>query len=203
MADYTYSLSADFSNGIDLNCLHKTIDDYGFATPFNGINLEGDGVSIMFTGSLSPADESDLDTIVSNHDPDNCVEESDIGYAIGAAGYASSENMSSTNSSNPVRKLRLSISDLPAGTYRIGWYYEWTSSSMSSDFRARVQLNDTIDLMYHSQEIKDTGTDQNIPQSGCAYQELSDGDHNIDLDYWHESYTAYIQRARLEIWRVA
>lgn len=203
MADYLYSLSGDFSNGVDLICLHKTINDYGFATPFDGINLDGDDVSVMFTGALGTGDQTDLDTIISNHDPDNCEEESDIGYAIGAAGYAVSESQSSTNSDSPVRKLRLSISELPAGSYRIGWYYEWASSSQSSDFRARVQLNDATDLMYHSQEIKDSGTDQNIPVCGCAYVDLTEGNHDIDLDYWHESNTAYIQRARLEIWRVA
>jgi hypothetical protein len=203
MADYDYSLSEDFSNGINLDCLHKSIEDYGFATPFNGINLEDDDVTIMFTGSLSPGDESDLDTIVSNHDPDNCEEESDVGNVIGAAGDAYSNSLSQTNSSTPIRKLRMSITDLPEGSYRIGWYYEWAQSSQSTDFRARVQLDDTTDLMYHSQEVKDSGTDQSVPVCGFAYVDLTEGDHVVDLDYWAEGNTSYIQNARLEIWRVA
>jgi hypothetical protein len=205
MANYVYSLSEDFSNGVKLDCLHKQIEEQGFATPFDGVNLEEDNVTVIFTGSLSPSDESELDTIISVHDPDvNCSEDSDIGYAIGAAGFAESLSESSTNSTNPIRKLRLSISDLPSGTYRIGWYYEWSNSSQSSDFRARVQLDDTTDLMYHSQEAQQSGTTQSQPACGFSYQELTEGDHNIDLDYWVEgNNTSYIQRARLEIWRVS
>jgi len=204
MAIYTYFISTDFSLGIDLNCLNDTIKNYGFSNNFDGVTAiyDDDEVNIEFVGSLSPSDEDDLDVIVSNHDPGNCVEESDVGNVIGAAGYAVSEAQSSTNSTTPIRKLRLAITELPIGTYRIGWYYEWASSSGSSDFRARIQLNDTDDLMYHSQEAKDSGTDQNIPVCGYAYKDLTEGSHNIDLDFWHERYTAYIQSARLEIWRV-
>jgi len=204
MTTYSYDLNADFLNGIDSYCLHKTIEDYGFSSILVGVNISYDDeeVNIKFDGSIESNEQNDLDTIIANHDPDNCEEESDIGNVIGAAGYAVSEVQSSTNSRSPIRKLRLAIVDLPEGTYRIGWYYEWASSSSSSDFRARIQLNDTTDLMYQSQEAKDPGTDQSMPLCGFSYQELESGDHNIDLDYWHESSTAYIQKARLEIWRV-
>lgn len=203
MADYVYSESSDFSNGLKLYCLHSEIDNYGFGTPFEGINKEEDVVTVKFTGSLSPSDQDDLDTIISNHDADECSEESDLGIVIGAAGDAESLSQSSTSSTSPVRKLRMTATISEEGRYRIGWYYEWASSSQSYDFRARVQLNDTDDLMYHSQEVQDSGTDQNIPVCGYAYVNLTAGDHNIDLDYWNERYTSYIQRARLEIWRVA
>jgi hypothetical protein len=201
MANYNYSLSGDFSNGINLLCLHKTIEAYGFPAPFNGINLESDVVTIMFTGALGTGDETDLNTIISNHNPDSCPEESDFGNVIGAAGDAESLSESSTNSSTPQRKLRMNITEIPEGRYRIGWYYEWAQSSQSTDFRARVQLNDTTDLMYHSQEAKDSGTDQSIPICGYAYVNLTEEDHTIDLDFWAEGNTSYIKNARLEIWR--
>ena len=74
---------------------------------------------------------------------------------------------------------------------------------MSNDFRGRVQLNDTSDLMSHSQELKDSGQDQSLLCNGFSYIDLDDGDHFIDLDYWSERGTAYIKNARLEIWRVS
>jgi hypothetical protein len=204
MADYIYSLSGDFSNGINLDCLHKQVEEFGFATPFDGVKLEDDIVSVIFKGSLSSSDQGDLGTIISNHNPSNCSEVSDIGYAIGAAGFAESLVESSTNSSNPIRKLRLSITDLPAGTYRIGWYYEWANSTTNKDFIARVQLDDTTDLMEHTQESQESGTTQSQPACGFAYQDISEGNHDIDLDYWSDgNSTSYIKRARLEIWRVS
>jgi hypothetical protein len=203
MANYNYSLSGDFSNGINLLCLHRTIEGFGFPNQFEGVTLETDNVYIMFIGNLSPSDESDLNIIISNHDPDSCPEESDFGNVIGAAGDAESLSESSTNSSTPQRKLRMNITEIPEGRYRIGWYYEWAQSSQSTDFRARVQLNDTTDLMYHSQEAKDSGTDQSMPICGYAYMNLTEGDHNIDLDFWAEGNTSYIKNVRLEIWRVS
>ena len=204
MTIYNYILSTDFSNGIDPSCLDKTIIEFNFSNQFNGItvNYDLDLVDIDFTGNLAPSDESDLNTIVSNHNPDTCEEESDVGTVIGVAGDAQSNDISSTTSKSPQRKLRMSISDLPEGRYRIGWYYEFAHSSSSQDFRARVQLDDSIDLMEHLQELKDAGTDQSNMGCGFSYQDLIAGDHTIDLDYWAENGTAYIKNAKLEIWRV-
>lgn len=205
MAVYEYNLISDFSNGINSICLHKSIESFGFTNRFNGITIEYEtsDIYIDFTGSLDTEDLSNLDTIIANHNPDNCDEESDVGNVIGVAGDVESLTQSSTNSSLPQRKLRMSIIEVPAGRYRIGWYYEWAQSSQSTDFRARVQLNDIIDLMYHSEESKEAGTDQSIPICGYVYQDLTEGSHNIDLDYWAENNTSYIKNARLEIWRSA
>jgi hypothetical protein len=209
MTIYTYDLTNDFPNGIDQLCLHHQVENHGFPNEFNGVHIyyDQDEVVIDFVGSLGQSDEDDLDTIIANHDPQNTVEceqiTTDVGEVIGAAGDVSSEDLSQTTSKNPVQKLRMNLTDIQAGRYRIGWYYEWSHSSTSRDFRARVQLNDSIDLMYHSQEIKDWGTDQSVPVCGFSYQDLDDGDHFIDLDFWAEGFTAYIQNAKLEIWRVS
>lgn len=202
MSDYIYSISEDLPNGFDTICLHNSIKDYGFSNVFKGLVMDGDTLKVIFSGSLSQSDKDDLDIIISSHDQDNCPEISDVGHAIGIAGDAESLDQSSTNSRNPIQKLRLNISGLISGRYRIGWYYEWSHSSSKYDFRARVQINDSINLMYHSQEAKDRGNDQSVPQCGYAYQNLDDEVYNIDLDYWSENNTSYIQNVRLEIWRV-
>jgi len=204
MAVYQYNLESDFSNGINLECFDKEVKDADFATPYNGTTViyDTDVVNVDFTGALSPADQSDLDSIVSSHDPDDCPI-ADFGTAEGGYGDAESLSQSSTNSENPVQKLTLQCNDCPAGRYRIGWYYQFAFSSISDDFRARIQVDNSTDLIYHSQELKDAGTDQSYIGCGFAYINLEEGNHFIDLDYWSEDGdTSYISNARLEIWRV-
>ena len=56
--------------------------------------------------------------------------------------------------------------------------------------------------MYHSQETKDSGIDQQIPASGFRYLDL-DGIHVFDLNYWEEgSSTSFIRNVRMEFWRI-
>jgi len=90
--------------------------------------------------------------------------------------------LSSTTSGSWQQKLRLTTDVLPQGKYRIGWSYEWRYSRTSSDFEARVQVNDTDTLMEQTQEPKDSQSDQSTPSSGFAYFE-GNGVLNIDLDY--------------------
>jgi len=111
--------------------------------------------------------------------------------------YASSEGQSSTTSASWQQKLRLTTPDVPAGTYIVKWSFEWRQSSTSRDFQARVQYDDTDDLMNMNEEPKD-GSNYN-PRSGFIVADLSAGVHTIDLDYSAESGsgTSYIRRARL------
>lgn len=204
MAIYEYSIVSDFSNGIDPSCLHVQIHDHGFTNPFIGLVINDDQVDVEFTGDLSVPDKEDLDTIIANHDPDTCQTESDIGFVIGGVGDVLSEGQSSTNSTTPQLKLRMTITDVPEGKYRIGWYYEYGGSNISSDFHGRVRIDDTTDIMEHRQEPKEAGDDQSSLACGFAYPDLTSGNHNIDIEYWSESASAtvYIKNARLEIWRV-
>jgi len=113
---------------------------------------------------------------------------------------------SSTTSTSYQQKLRLSTASIPAGKYRIGWRYSWSGSSSSLDFRAQIELDDTTQLMYHSQEPKDPGTDQSHQTCGFVYVTFnSSGSHTIDLDYRAENSSgrAYIRDTWIEIWRVS
>lgn len=202
MADYIYSIENTLTNGLNIICLDKTIREYGFEHEFNGVTNVDDIIKISFSSSLGTGEKIELDNLISIHDPNNCSQESDFGTIIGVAEDAESLSLSSTNSNVAQRKLRLNLNNLIEGRYRIGWYYEWYHSLMSADFRARVQINDSIDLMYHSQESKDSGNDQSTPVCGFGYYNFLQGNHSIDLDYWSESGTSYIKNVRIEIWRV-
>lgn len=114
----------------------------------------------------------------------------------------SSDGESSTTSGTFQQKLRITTASLPAGTYRIGFYYEWQKSGLT-DFASRVQVNDTTNCMEGFEEAPDAGNDQWFPRGGFYYYTGS-GVLNIDLDYHNGNQdTAYIRRARLEIWRVS
>lgn len=117
---------------------------------------------------------------------------------------AESNGLSSTNSTTYQNKLTLTTGSLPSGTYRVGWTYSWSHGSTGSDFEARIQLNNSTDLMNHAQEPKDAGTDQLHRHSGFEYITVS-GVNTIDLDFRTDNSgdTAYIQRVKLELWRIS
>ena len=114
-----------------------------------------------------------------------------------------------------LEKLKLTTPALPAGTYRIGWSFQWNHNSTSTDFLGRVQLDDTDDLAYYQAEPSDssytgtpfstTGTDQQMEMEGFSHKTLGAGVHTIDIDFATSvaGDESSIWNVRLEIWRVA
>lgn len=122
------------------------------------------------------------------------------------AHYAESEGESSYEGSSAwQQKVRLTTSSLPAGTYRVGWYYEWQHEAIANDFLARLRRDDTEDLFSQLQEPQDGGTDQWAPASGFKHIALAAGVHTFDLDYATNDNldASKIRRARIEFWRVS
>lgn len=108
--------------------------------------------------------------------------------------------------------LSLSTGSIPAGTYRIGWFYIWNSTSVSSDVEVRVQLDNTINVMLAVEEAVDAfgsgpgGTNQRFPRGGSWCGTLGPtGSHTFDLDFRQNdaSDDATILQAQLEFWRVS
>ena len=118
---------------------------------------------------------------------------------------SNSETLSTTTSTSWQQKLRLTTPSLTAGTYRVGWYYEWYYTSASSNFQAQVQIDDTTTIMSHVQEPQDAATSQSLIGSGFYIGAFTSGAHNIDLDYRSSSgfATAGIKNVRLEFWRIS
>lgn len=116
----------------------------------------------------------------------------------------SSDSEGSTTSTSYVQRLRLTTPSLDiAGKYRINWYCELRASSTSYDVKGRVQIADSTDLALINIEPQDGNSW--FPWSGFIYRTGLSGNYGVDLDYCSESSdgTAYIRRARLEIWRVS
>lgn len=121
-----------------------------------------------------------------------------------------SETTSTTTSTSYQQKVRLSVTGISAGTYRIGWYYEWNDASGEewytgavSSMYARVQVDDTTTLA--EKRMGTNSADYWGMDSGHYIGSLTSGNHNIDIDYRAEnaSYSAGIRRARIEFWRVS
>jgi hypothetical protein len=118
---------------------------------------------------------------------------------------AASEAESDTSSTSWVQKLRLTTPSIPAGTYRVGWNYEWQYESAANDALVQVEVDDTTVMMEMRQEPADAGTDQWNNKCGFGYVTLTAAAHTIDLDYQSANglYSTHIRRARLELWRVS
>jgi hypothetical protein len=116
---------------------------------------------------------------------------------------AASDGESTTTLDTYQQKVRLTTPSLSAGVYRIGWHNETRCSSVSADIYYRVQLDDTTDLCEVNNEIGDNTN--YLSGAGFAHVTLTAGVHTIDMDYRNETATntAYIRRARLELWKVS
>jgi hypothetical protein len=115
--------------------------------------------------------------------------------------YVESENESTTTSTSYQTKLTLTTSNLPSGTYRVGWYYELQEDDTSSSVFARVYDESTI---LAESEIEPQDDDNWYGQGGFCYRSIS-GIHNFYIKYRTDnSYEcAGIRKARLELWRVS
>ncbi len=175
---------ADGATGSGSNVIIKDEGGNVVNTPHDALNFVGDGVTVTDGGS-------GIATIT-------------IGGSVFGSEFTRAEALSetSTSSSSPQQKLRMTTGSLPSGTYRVGWSYSWWIDDTGKAGRYRLQMNDATQLMYHSQRNNEKVA-VNHPGSGFAYVTIS-GVNTFDLDYWSESdKDTYISDARLELWRVS
>jgi len=121
--------------------------------------------------------------------------------------YTSDEAESSTTSATPQQKLNLTTPSIEAGTYRIEWYYEFSSDDENNGVGVQAQIDNTTTIATAIEAIKKKYTAFTPPayymRSGFYEGALTAGIHTVDLDYWNTGgSTSYIRRARLSIWRV-
>lgn len=67
---YTYTISVDFTNGVDPGQLHSEINANGtIVTTLNQVEAVGDTCNINFVSALSGAEQTALDAVVAAHNP--------------------------------------------------------------------------------------------------------------------------------------
>lgn len=113
--------------------------------------------------------------------------------------YATSEGESSTTSSSYQQKLKMTTSNLSAGTYMI--QYSWEFDGDNEHGFSRVELNDTTEL---NVDRYDSSLIDYMMISGFAIEALS-GVNTIDIDFRANSGgdTMLIRRARIALWRIS
>jgi hypothetical protein len=80
-------------------------------------------------------------------------------------------------------KLRLTTASIPAGNYRISWFYNWYHTGGNSNFDGQVIVDSVTVIFTHFQEPQDTAITQRHVASGFRRVTLTAGVHNIDLNY--------------------
>lgn len=156
-------------------------DDYEEST----WDEDSETLYVQFTDALVAGDKTILDGIISG------LPTRPTGKIYGEV---SSDGQSSTTSSAFEQKLRLTTPSIPAGKYRIEWYFEIASNAGNVEVEAKVEADDTY-VFANPKAI-----DLLVPCGGFRYVDVEDGVHTIDLD-WRVSSgngTAYIRYARLE-----
>jgi len=165
------------------------------------------GIKIPPSSRTQEAEDTPFDNTSNDFDSDNvqdAIEEvANLHFVKYDYHYDEDESESSTTSLNYQQKLRLTTPSLPAGNYRISWYYEWKFSNGNFEFKHRVQVDDNTTL----KETKTTPRSRGDWHECSGFKSeisLTEGVHNIDMDYCTNKVnkTAYIRRARLEIWRI-
>lgn len=119
--------------------------------------------------------------------------------------YAVDDTETSTSSTTPVQKLRLTTGTLPIGTYKITWSLQQASGRASTIVHFQVQVDDTTTIV--TKDHSDFTVSQFTPFSGIGFITFdSASTHTIDLDHWTDASSgaaSSLKDARLEIIRVA
>lgn len=139
---------------------------------------------------------------------------STAGSALFGANYVSAfdATVRSSGSTGWNQGVRLSTGSIPAGTYRVGWDFNWNHDDKGSKFQAQVEQDDTTQIHFQEHRPVDdggsfgaTGTSEKYHASGCKYVTLAAGSYTFDLDFSTDTSgkTSSMWNARVEFWRVA
>ncbi len=202
-----YENDSPFAINVDTLNFEGNVDLIEDSTGYISVQILGEGLDVETNNTLISEDV----VVIDFSGNANVTEESSNNVKVEIPfGSEFQENIddseSTTTSTSFQQKLRMTTSSLTSAyKYRIGWYYESQHRNRTTDFRGRVQINDTTTITEHRIESKDAGTDQWESVSGFYYLTGQSGIINIDLDYCstNNANTSGIRRARLEIWRVS
>lgn len=164
---------------------------------------------------IEARDEDDNDFVILRGgtpvDPNDLATRAWVESITGVYGTQFHQNANLTPDTNATTTYAqfhtMSVSGLPAGKYRFGWFYMWRVSSASRQIKVRIQLDDSINLLNPNgtgQQVQEPKDSRNIQtDSGFAMVDLN-GDHDFDLDFgrFTAGGTTAMFMARFELWRV-
>lgn len=148
----------------------------------------------------------DEDEFTSNSATALATQQSIKAYADAEYVNTESSSESSTTDTAWQEKLNIDTVNTPSGIYRIGWSYEWAFSRTAmpgADFGIHLDWGTTVLFEVEVVPHDTYGNGLFELSSGFGFATLN-GNHKIALNYnaGGTSSTAYIRRARMEIWRL-
>jgi hypothetical protein len=92
---------------------------------------------------------------------------------------------------------------LEAGTYRIGWVFQYEASTASTVGEYRIEIDDITNVDQETLTVASAG--ERKTYSNFSFEALAAGAHTIDIDFRRQSGAGVftIDDAKLEIWRVS
>ena len=167
---FTFDIDDDFTNGINVQKLKNEI----FTDLSKSVHIRAIGgkIKLDFDVGLDAGEITTLNNTITSHDAETAPIK---GY------WANDNSVSSTTRTTYQQKLKLQTPYLEAGNYIINWSYNYKPSGREIDIR--VQLNDeiTINQLYWRPKINNS--EYIYANSGFSIQNLSEGIHEIDIDY--------------------
>lgn len=101
--------------------------------------------------------------------------------------------------------LSFTTGTLPAGTYRIGFWYQWTINTIMHNFESRLLVGG-VEVFTHVQEPADAQPAQRNIIAAFVYEVVaSSGTRSIVIEYRSAQLgnTAIVKAAAIEVWRVS
>jgi hypothetical protein len=117
--------------------------------------------------------------------------------------YAVASGVDTNNTIVYKETLSLTTSSIPAGKYRVGWYYQYRYNNGSTDFVCQVVVDSLSTVHEHVEEPKDQSDNQRSPTSGFVEINLLAGVHSIIMQFaGTDPVESQVFERRLEIWKV-
>ena len=131
----------------------------------------------------------------------------DLGGAFGQfPQYAENTTPADTTSAVFAEYLSMVTPVLPAGTYRLGWNFNFEASTAATIGEYRIQIDDSA--VIPDVDVETLGIASSFERkafSNRSHEVLLAGSHKIDIDFRRSGGvgTFTIDDAKLEIWRVS
>lgn len=180
--------------GGDLHVLHA------FSYADEAAREAATGLVVADVGKVAHQDDDDTWWLLANHNPTTWKQITDSVFGT-EFNIAVDVTLSYTTSDTWVEKLKLSLTDLPAGDYVLLWSCDLISGASGTP-SLRVQADDSLTL-FEQENFKLPEDLKWYPFSGhAAATGWAGGTHFIDIDYHSNNPNQVgIQNARLTVWR--
>jgi len=179
MISYTYSITDDFTAGVNEDRLSEEIAESSIGPDLCCIDTEEDICNIYFSTSLSGGEQTILNNIVSGH----------ASIKASARDLADSKVLTSTTNARWVTKVNKTTEYMQGGTYKVSWYYAWKAYSSSTEIltRLRVYKQGTTpsdaDIVFQYRQKASSINYQATPSNGFIFKNIDPGAYVIEFNF--------------------